>query len=353
MMKVDYFIVGQGLAGSTLAYTLLKAGKKILIIDKNPAKRASTVAAGIFNPITGRKMVKTWEAEKLFPFLIDFYPKLEAYLGTQFFHKKPIYRPFRNYEEQNDWLGRSSSGSFEQFVSAVHTQSAYPDLAHDEYGGIILKQCGFVNTSKLIEAFFRFFKSQKILVEASAEDMKWRDERVVSGDYSAKAAIYCDGPWGNANNYFSWLPFSLVKGEILEIEIKRNFDFILNRGVFVFHYENGTYKVGATYDNHDLTWDNTEKAKTNLSEKLSSLLKVPYKITNQIAGVRPASKDRRPLIGGHPEHKNLYIFNGFGTKGISLIPYFAEHFVNCLTTGASLDDSVNISRYFSLYYKNI
>ena len=83
-MKVDYLIVGQGLAGTTLAFHLLKSNKKIFILDDCDSTSSSRVAAGLFNPITGKRNVKTWKADILFPYMKNFYRELEDFLGIKF-----------------------------------------------------------------------------------------------------------------------------------------------------------------------------------------------------------------------------------------------------------------------------
>ena len=67
-MMYDYLLIGQGIAGTALSYQLLKRGKNVLLIDKKRNDSSSRVAAGLFNPITGRRMIKTWLADKLFPY---------------------------------------------------------------------------------------------------------------------------------------------------------------------------------------------------------------------------------------------------------------------------------------------
>src|SRR6185369_14016662 len=98
--EVDYIIVGQGLAGSALAIELLRRGKKIAVFDEPEKNRSSIVAAGLFNPITGRVMTKTWKADVLFPHLIAFYSGTEKVLGGRFFYPMPLYRPFISVQEQ-------------------------------------------------------------------------------------------------------------------------------------------------------------------------------------------------------------------------------------------------------------
>ena len=56
--KYEYIIIGQGIAGSMMAHTLLSRGKNILVIDQFHPNSSSNIASGVVNPITGRKMVK-------------------------------------------------------------------------------------------------------------------------------------------------------------------------------------------------------------------------------------------------------------------------------------------------------
>ncbi len=84
-------------------------------------------------------------------------------------------------------------------------------------------------------------------------------------------------------------------------------------------------------------------------EKLAQLINCNYTILDQQAGVRPSSSDRRPIIGLHPEYNNLFIFNGLGTKGVMLAPYFAKKFVNFYLQKETLPPEVNVGRFYSLY----
>ena len=108
-MKVDFLIVGQGIAGTVLSYTLLKQGCSVLVLDREEENSSSKVAAGICNPITGKKQLKTWNADKLFPFLYNFYRDLEKELKVQFFFPKKVYRTFKDITSQNLWAERETS----------------------------------------------------------------------------------------------------------------------------------------------------------------------------------------------------------------------------------------------------
>ena len=350
-MKIDYLIVGQGLAGSVLSYELLKKNYKVLVIDQPQMKSSSFVAAGLFNPITGKKMVKTWLADQLFPQLIRFYQELEAFLGCRFLYVKPIYRPFLNMAEQNEWMGKSVDPGYDMFIRKIHSSSRYGNFVNDDFGGLELNSCGYVDTATLLHEYRAHLRRHKLLSEETFEE-----EKLIFDAFSikykhitARSVVFCDGPFSGGSRYFSWLPYRRVKGELLIIEPEALVPVILNRGLFIIPLENGYCKVGSTYDWQDTSWAVTDKAAGELKKRLDIFFKINYKIMKQEAGIRPATLDRRPLAGAHPEFERVLIFNGFGTKGVSLIPYFSMKFCEFLSNGKELPEEVNINRYFSLY----
>src|ERR1700733_6012205 len=80
MEQYDYLIVGQGLAGTFLSRELLRRGQRVLVVDESKPFTASKVASGVINPVTGRRIVRTWEIETLMPFAVNSYQELETLL---------------------------------------------------------------------------------------------------------------------------------------------------------------------------------------------------------------------------------------------------------------------------------
>lgn len=350
-MEVDYMIVGQGIAGTVLADHLINDGFSVLVFDDPAHSNSSRVAGGLYNPITGRKMVKTWLADDLFPYLIDYYKGLETRLAVDLLEDVPIYRPFVSIEELNEWMGKSSESAFQPFIREVYGGSKFGKHIRDEFGGLLLNQSGYLNTGRMIESFRAYLSGKNALREQSVdpEELELNSEGVAYGEYWARRVIFCDGPLISSNRYFSWLPLSPVKGELLYIKVGEEFEAIYNRGVFIIPIGDGICKVGATYDHINLNRKATEKARKQLIEKLDGLINIPYKVVDQVAGIRPATKDRRPFIGIHPEYAQLGVFGGLGTKGVSLAPYFAKQFVEHMTKSEELKMEANIQRFFSLY----
>ncbi|WP_266364383.1 NAD(P)/FAD-dependent oxidoreductase [Tellurirhabdus rosea] len=353
-MRADYLIVGQGIAGSVLAWTLHRQGKEVLLVGDSRGHSSSLAAGGVFNPLTGKKLVRTWKADQLFPFLRTFYRQLETELAVSFVHETDVYRPYRSIEEQNSYLATTAEPGFAQFVSTVSDDEHYSPYIHNPFGGLTVTQAGWIDTGIMLRAIRQYFQGLGRYVEQPMdyETLKPEPEGVQWEGRHFRKVIFCEGPEGNKRNpYFHWLPYNPVKGQVLEVEI-RDYPIrsIVNQGIFILPYQENICRVGATYTWHDLDWQTTEDGKRFLEEKLSTLLKVPYRIVNQWAGIRPATKDRRPLIGLHPDHPAIGIFNGLGAKGVSLAPYFADEFAGFLDGRKDLSAEVNISRCFSLYY---
>lgn len=345
---LDYLIVGQGLAGTLLAHFLLKIGKAIHIIDNDYERAASKVAAGIVNPVTGRRYVKSWKIDELLPFVQQTYQELETELGVKLFHSIPIIRTLFNRREENDWLNRSGETGYEKYLLdgydleayAMHTVPAfsYGETAHTAR----------VDLKTLVTACKKKWTATGFLSKEQLDYdcLEFREAYIEYKHFSAKRVIFCEGHQGKTNPFFSYLPFGGAKGEALIVRIKAaDFGKIIKHRVFIVPMGQDLYWVGSTSDwhfEHDLP---TAKGKQFLEERLKDFLKVPFEIVEHKAAVRPTVKDRRPFLGQHPEFSNLIIFNGLGTKGASLGPYFAQQLVGFLEQKNALDREVDIKRF--------
>jgi glycine/D-amino acid oxidase-like deaminating enzyme len=115
-------------------------------------------------------------------------------------------------------------------------------------------------------------------------------------------------------------------------------------------HDRDKFLVGSTYS-HDPEPGNTETGVAELTKKARGLLKPNFSILAKNWGHRPTSPDRRPILGSHPEYKNLQVFNGLGTKGVSLAPFFAVQLADHILGMRELEPAVNIERFYSLYFQ--
>jgi glycine oxidase len=352
-MKYDYLIIGQGLAGSILAYKLLKRGKSIAIIDERKAITSSKVAAGLVNPFTGPKMVKTWKAEELFPYLKKFYIEIENETKTHFFSERTIYRPLASFAELNDWDGRSTQPNYQRFIRQICSKEAHSSFVYDPFGGVEIH--GFVlNVPAFLDSMHQYFTKKCTFFEEHFDEknLEVSDSNVQYHGIQADKVVFCSGHQIQHSRFFGWIPLTPVKGEVLHLKMARDFKTIYNRSCFIIPQGNGFYKAGSTYNRNDLSDKPNEQGKNEISKKLNALLKMNYEIVRHQAGIRPASVARRPLIGIHPSHKNLSVFNGLGSKGVSLAPFFSDQLAKCLEEGNNVDEEVDIKKYFSLYFNS-
>ncbi len=355
MKNKTYTIVGQGLAGSMLAYFLIKNKQKITIVNNPTLASSSNIAAGIFNPVTGRRMVETWMADEIFPFLENTYRDLETEFSekgitNKFFFPYPLFYPFPDEKLKNILVNKFQE-NHSKYVDVIESNEY--NFIKKKMGGLSINHTGWIDIKQLIINFNLYFKLLKIPI---LETEKYKYTEFDSQKNDDNITLYCEGFYGTQNPYFSWLPFKPVKGEILTIQLDSDvkpFNHIINQGFFVLPIANQEFKLGATYDWNNLNWDTTQEASQVLLEKLQKVTSLSPIKTTQQAGIRPATSDRRPFIGMHPKYPQHGIFNGFGSKGASLIPYFANEFAENLIFDKELNLEVNITRFHSLYLGDI
>lgn len=345
---LDYIIVGQGLAGSAIALQLLKRQKRILVIDEQHANSPSRVAAGLFNPVTGKNNVKTWMADEIFPYLLDFYTAAERLTGKQFFHVKPIYRPFGSVMEQNEWMGKSADSTFRHFIKEVHTTPSGIMGINDPFGGLLLCNSGHLDTVSYLEAVRAYIASENTFADShfNEDDLQVLPDTIEYQGWRARKIIFCTGCGALSSRFHEGIPIRPLKGETLTIKTQLPEHVIVNKGVYIVPESvSGQYLVGSTYHVADKTEQITVVSKKEMEQKLADVLAIPYSVMNQTWGFRPTTPDHKPILGAHQNHSQIIIFNGLGTKGVSLAPYFSELLVRWLENEETLNKQVALTRY--------
>lgn len=347
--QLDHIIVGQGIAGTVLAMTCLENQKKILIVDDAALSASSKVAAGNFNPIVFKRLVKSWKADTLIPFADQFYRKAEQLLGSSFYWEKEIVKLFVDEKERDFWLSKAILPENSPYLSSQVDFNFCRDFIQNNEGAAFVRGAANLYAAKFLADFRAYAVAKGLLLEKRFvyDDLREEQGGICYQTYNAKSIIFCEGHLATQNPYFSELPFKPAKGEILLVKIPGlKTDKIINKTVYMLPVGDELFLVGATYDWQDRTDQITVKAKEELIGKLKKLLKVPFEVVDQQAGVRPSISDRRPVIGMHPEHKRIGIFNGMGTKAVMLAPYFARQFLLSLDGNSTLDPEVELTRFY-------
>jgi glycine/D-amino acid oxidase-like deaminating enzyme len=351
-MMLDYLIIGQGISGTNLAWTLYQQGNSSFqILDQPKVFAASTAAEGLMNPITGRRYVKSWMFDTLFENAFEFYGAVDQILGTRHLHQIAIFRFLKSVKDQNDWLQKSSDPAYAPYLDDTNIAHLDGDYADQVFGGFRIAKAGKLEVKPYLEASRAFFKEKNLLIEADfvPEKLEPKSDSIRYQDLQARHLICCEGYGVSQNPWFSWLPIIGNKGQALSIQTNMPHREVLVGKKTLAPMANGHFWLGATFENDFDQIAPTPEAEAQLCTAFEQQFKLPYEIVDRISGIRPTVPDRRPIIGRHPAHPNLLIFNGMGTKGVSLSPYFTKALVQYLQQKAALDQAVQIERFYHLY----
>ncbi len=345
-MNVDYIIVGQGICGTFLSHDLLQSGKSIIVIDENTPFTASKVASGVINPITGRRMVRTWEIEKLMPFAVNAYTAFGKEIGESLvqqcnildFHPTPqMVLAFAERQPiEKEYLRiPADSGIWKQYFNY--------DFSIGE-----IDPCWLIDINTLLHRWRDALQKKGILLEERFHwvDCKVSDNQILYKNITAKKIIFCEGVAGFDNPYFKLLPYARNKGQAIIAKIpglpRTN---IYKQGINIVPWKDDLFWIGSTYE-----WDFTDTNpspdfRKKVEDQLRLWLKLPFEIIDHLASERPANMERRPFVGLHPVAASVGLFNGMGTKGCSLAPYFSKEFADHLVLDTPLSPQVDVRRF--------
>jgi glycine/D-amino acid oxidase-like deaminating enzyme len=347
-MQIDILIIGQGICGTWLSYYLKKAGKSFLIIDHNDPSTASRVTAGIVNPITGRRLVKTWMIDELIPFLKSSYTDLGKDLDITAITETQLIDFFPTQQMRNVFLERKNENN--GYLHEPEAINSFSEFFHYDFGHGIIRPAFITHPEKILPAWRQLLKSNNLLLEEEFDISQMKTEKagIAYKDISAAKIIFCDGRASAENTFFKNLPFALNKGELLLIEAPDLADntAIFKKGIILCPYkEKNLFWVGSNYlwnFNDELP---SREFREQTEQQLNYWLKVPFRIIEHKASLRPATLERRPFVGIHPVYPQIGILNGMGTKGCSLAPFFAKQLTDHLMYNTDILPEADIKRF--------
>jgi glycine oxidase len=345
-MKVDYIIVGLGLAGLAFAEELLAANKTFIVFEDD-SQTSSLVAGGVYNPVILKRFTPVWNAKEQLEVALPFYQKLEEKFNIKFDEKFLIKKVFKSIEDQNNWFEATDKTLLSAYLDPkIDNQKRKGIIADFGFGNV--KEAGRIDTKHLVEVYREYLKTEKKIQFEKFEhqQIKFRKDHLEYKDVITDRIVFCEGFGMTKNLFFNYLPLNEVKGELIIIHAPElEVDFLIKSTLFVLPLGDHLYKVGATFNWSDKTSNPSDEGKSELVEKLKKVLTVPYKIVEQTAGIRPTVRDRRPLVGMHPAYKRLAILNGLGTRGVMIAPTVAKQLFNNLENDKKLDSEIDIKRF--------
>ena len=342
----DFIIVGAGLAGISFAETALLNNKSFIVIS-DVSQNSSIVAAGIYNPVIVKRLSTPQDVAAHMEYIVPFYNRIEERLNNKVKYDLPLYRKFASIEEQNNWFEATDKPTLEPFLSTTIVYKKY-DYLPSPFGFGEVKHTGYVDTADLVSVYLEFLKDGGNYVNETFDHsgLIIEEDRIIYKGIEASHIIFAEGFGIHKNPFFNYLPLGGTKGELLIIKApKLRLDAAVNAGIFILPLGSDLYKVGATYEWHDKTSIPTAAGKQELIERLAEVITCEYEIVQHLAGIRPTVKDRKPLIGTHPEFERLHLLNGLGTRGVILGPPMAKHLYDAIVFGKPIKKEINLERF--------
>lgn len=346
----DYLIVGQGVAGSCFALKLIREGKSFVVLD-NDRHKASSVAVGIYNPVVLKRFSLIWNAEEQLELLNQYFGEFETLLNEKFIEEIPTYRILKNEDEVKTWKKKSSMEELKPFLSEEISHSSDSSI-ETPFGFAEVKQTGRIELNNCLSYFQKYLieKKQYLNEEFDYSKLEISEEEIRYGSISAKRIVFCEGFQVLKNPLFNYLPVIGVKGEVLKIETEAMLPkAIWKAHNFLMPESEKTCLTASTYDRDDLSYEPTEKGKAEMEDHLKEIYTGDYTIREHTAGIRPTVVDRRPIIGNHLLHPNVFILNGMGTRGTLLAPQMTEFLYDFIESGKEIAREANIRRFDKLW----
>jgi glycine/D-amino acid oxidase-like deaminating enzyme len=343
--NVDLLIVGQGIAGSTLGYALKKAGFSVAILDNKLRESSTKVAAGLVSYISGKRLTLSWRAHDLIPTALQFYQDLEKELATSFYTPLPSLRIFTTEDEKKTFEKKRNLPEYQ-----VHYGKAYDNGKHVNinapFGAVEVKGSCFLDTVSFLSAMSDFLKDEIHHTTVNWKDIEVFDDGIQYHDFSAQKLICCSGYNVTKTPWFSSLPYRPARGQTLTMEVPElPKDKIYNFGRWMVPLKNGRFKFGATYEWDDMDLEITEDSKQELLTHFRRHFDVTPTVIKQEVGVRCMVQDNHPFLGFLNATPSVGVFSGFGSKGVMMVPYFAEQMVRHLKDATAIDADVSLERF--------
>lgn len=353
--QVDYLIIGQGIAGTWLSYYLQKERKSFLVIDNNFPGSPSRIAAGIINPVTGRRHVEVWMAKELLPFAWDAYTKIGHELNITSISHKNIIDFFPSPQMRQSFVQRVEEQN--EYVHSYPEQNHFNHLFNYDFGCGEIRPVYTAHLETLLPAWQKQLQEKNLLLEEEFDinQLQIKKDGIQYSTIEAEKIIFCDGNSGSTNPHFQQLPFAPNKGEVLLAEIPDlPAQHIYKKGMMMVPLATeGLWWVGSSYAWEFTNTEPTKEFREKTEALLKGWLKIPFKITDHLSGLRPATLERRPFVGFHPQHPGIGILNGMGTKGCSLAPFFAKQLVDNMVYNEPLNPLADVARFGKILSRKI
>lgn len=345
-MSSKILIVGQGIAGTTLAFRCLQEGMIPKIVDYGMDYSASHVAVGLVNPISLKRVTPVWKVEECLASLSEFYTYIYNVLGEDYFIRETIYKVLKTQADINTWMERVDLPVYSNYM-----RNPIANIEGTTIEGLALGPVdggGWVLTKDFLQASRQFFISNGHLIEEKFDltSLKLNSGSVDYGGEQYDYIVDCSGHAFVFAEYFPGVRIAGNKGEVMTIlPVSEPKHKIYSSSYFLLKTLGKEYKLGATYSRDITNALPSEIGRLELTQGLKKFFKSDFKELEITAGIRPTVADRKPLIGQSPMDSRVIMFNGLGSRGYLTAPYLSELLLRSITFSDQIPMEVTCRRF--------
>ena len=353
MKHVDYIIVGMGIAGLVFSKTLRDKGKSFVVID-NPKQGATKVSGGVLNPTVLKRFTPAWNTVEFVLKAAPFYESLARDIGQQVLSGVAIHRILASVEEQNNWMVACDKEILSRFLSPEIVNNNNTAISAP-FGLGAVTQAQIMRPYALLKTYQDFLENQDLYIkdQFDYQGLIVSKSFVQYKDVKATRIVFAEGSGVVHNPYFTLdvspkgkKVFVGNKGEYIIIKAPGlQSQAILKGPVMVIPLGDDLYKVGASYGRDDYSTNATLGACEEISAKLSKMISCDFSVVDQVTGIRPTVKDRKPLVGCLQNSKSVSFLNGLGTRGLTMAPGLAGHLYDYLESDVQIPELIDIKRF--------
>ena len=348
-MKVT--IVGAGIVGSAVAYELASRGAQVDLIDGQGSGQGATLAsAGVLAPY-----IEGHSADLLRLGLcgLDLYDSFIARVAADA-HRPVEYRRLGTLQVartdseagQLEQAARvlTSSGVSHTYLDGDAARSLEPALSEGVCAGLLVGQHGYVGVTSMMSALQEAARRHGMtLSTARVKRIDLHDGTVrvetSEGTSVADAVVVAAGSWSGGIPMAPAVPPPVrpVRGQLLHLRFPAPpFSRVVwGAAGYLVPWEDGSVLVGATVE--DIGFDErvTAAGVRQLLERAEELVPAIRSATfdGARAGLRPATADELPIIGGSSTMRGVYYATGHYRSGVLLAPLTAVMIADLVLDG--------------------
>lgn len=355
-------VIGGGIAGTSIAYSLAKRGWKINLIERNPeiAMEASGNMAGVCMPMITNKVDTIGQF-----YLEGFFYSLQHFEELRNSGNKIIWKQCGVLEMSAKKVAKNPK----ELVMTLELIAKVNEKLASKISGIEIKNramylpdAGFVSPKTICAAQINSMKdnislkNNKSALSFRRVNNSWQvvdnNENIIS---ESEVLVIANANDANSFEQCSWIPIQNVRGQITylpETKNTKNLQTVLCANGYMTPSINGVHCIGATFDrlddNKEILEEDHEKNINNFQQYID-ISEINYKNIKGRVAFRTSSPDRRPVIGSLPNkkeiikinnnnknalintpieeiyHKGVYISLGHGSRGIVSAPISGEY----------------------------